>query len=124
MNQMNFKMKLAAVAAFSALATSAFASEQIGDYSTVAAAEMSVEGAGILAEAGATVSTVFDGFAFDDAGNAALIYQTGTLNLAYIEQTTDAAGNYAYISQVSEDKADVAAVYQAGTNNRAVVNQY
>jgi hypothetical protein len=123
MNQMNFKMKLAALAAISALATSAFAGEQIGDYTSVAAAEMSVEGAGLLATSGETVSTVFDAFAQGDTGNAALIYQTGTLNLAYVETTADAAGNIAYISQISEDKLDVAAVYQAGANNRAVINQ-
>lgn len=110
---MNFKLKLALVAAAaSLLAAPAFAANF--DVTTAASAVAVNE----LAVAELAVDAVLSAEA-----NFAVIAQEGAAGLtAYIDQTSVAGGNFASIAQASAT-ADVAAITQVGDGNRAAIFQ-
>jgi len=108
---MNFKMKLAAVAAFAALSTSAFA---VTDYDVVG----NLVGADVNVLAQAEFAAI--GTLAGD-GNVAFINQESTGALAYIEQTGNL--NFASIVQVT-GSGDIGVIYQTGDTNRAAIYQH
>ncbi len=113
---MTIKMKLAALAALTALATSAFAGSNLEVIGTLQDADLN----GAEAQLVAVDSTLTALTAA--AGNLASITQVTGSNLAYVEQTAD-VGNIAIVSQsVADDNST--AIYQAGSANRALVYQH
>ena len=108
---MNFKMKLVAIAALSAmLAAPAFAVTEYDFSANGVAADMN----GIAIAEFAALGTL----AGD--GNVAFINQEGGLNLASIDQL--GATNFAAIQQVGD--AAIAVIYQIGDSNRANIYQH
>jgi hypothetical protein len=107
---MNFKMKLAAVAAFTALSSSAFAADW--DLTTNALAADTI---GLISAEMAAANTL----AVD--GNVALINQETASNIAYIDQT--GATNFGAITQEVND-LNTGVIFQIGDNNRAGIVQH
>jgi hypothetical protein len=108
---MNFKMKLAVVAALSGLmAAPAFA---VTDYDFSANAAAADVNALAIAEFGAAGTLAGD-------GNVAFINQEGGANLASIDQA--GATNFAAIQQVSD--ANIGVIFQIGDGNRANIYQH
>lgn len=109
---MNFKIKLAAVAALSALmAAPAFAVTDYDFSANAAAADVNA-----LA---VTEFTTLGTLAGD--GNVAFINQESSSNLAAIDQT--GATNFAAIQQATND-VNLAVIYQVGDSNRANIYQH
>lgn len=108
---MNFKMKLAAIAALSAmLAAPAFAVTDVTleDGATTTAAALN--DIAVIEFGKVTVS---------GDGNYAQIGQEGGANLAYIDQA--GGNNFASIAQTND--AAIATIYQLGDANRAAIVQ-
>ena len=109
---MNFKMKLAALVALSALVSApAFAATDIDVTGNAIAADVNGLAQTELAGPGAVLSA---------DGNVAFINQEGAANLAYIDQA--GATNFASIVQVGD--AAIGVVYQVGDANRAAIYQH
>jgi len=109
---MNFKIKLAAVAALSALlAAPAFA---VTDYDFSANATAADVNALAIAEFAALGTLAGD-------GNVAFINQESSTNLASIDQS--GATNFAAIQQTTND-GSIAVIYQVGDSNRANIYQH
>jgi hypothetical protein len=108
---MNIKMKLAAVAAFAALSTSAFAVTDYDVLGNAVAADVLALGQAELAAIGTLAGD----------GNVAFINQETSSNMAYIDQT--GATNFGSITQESTD-GNLGVIYQIGDLNRAVIAQH
>ncbi len=115
---MTIKMKLAALAALTALAAPAFAAGNLAALANAVDAELlgATEAPAVLADA--TAGTIFT----DVTGNTAVVTQTTGTNVAYVEQSAD-VGNIAFVSQSTADD-NGASVFQAGAGNRAAVYQH
>ncbi len=110
---MNFKTKLVAIAALSAMfAAPAFA---VTDYDFTANA---TNAAGEMA---AIAATEFGAVTLSGDGNVAFINQETSGNMASID--TAGATNFAAIQQGSTD-GNLAVIYQIGDSNRANVYQH
>ena len=110
---MNFKLKLALVAAAAALLAAPAFADNIDGTAVATAAAVNELAVGELA-ADAVLSA---------NGNYALIAQEGSGGLtALIDQTSVTGGNFASIAQASATP-DVAAITQVGDGNRAAVFQ-
>lgn len=108
---MNFKMKLVAIAALSAmLAAPAFAVTDYDVGGNAIAADVNVLAVAEFAAAGTLAGD----------GNVAFINQEGSTNMAYIDQA--GATNFAAVQQVGD--AALAVIYQVGDSNRANVYQH
>lgn len=108
---MNFKMKLAAVAALSAvLATPAFAVTDYDVVANLAGADVNLLAQGEFVAIGTLAGD----------GNVAFINQETSGNMAYIDQL--GATNFASIVQATNDGA-LGVIYQIGDLNRAAINQ-
>jgi hypothetical protein len=108
---MNFKMKLVAIAALSAmLAAPAFAVTEYDFSANAVAADVN---AIAVVEFGAAGTLAGD-------GNVAFINQEGASNIAAIDQA--GATNFAAIQQVGD--LAIAVVYQIGDSNRANIYQH
>jgi hypothetical protein len=108
---MNFKMKLVAIAALSALlAAPAFAVTDYAVDGNAIAADVNVLAIAEFAAIGATAGD----------GNVGFINQEGSTNMAYIDQA--GATNFAAVQQVGD--AALAVIYQIGDSNRANVYQH
>lgn len=110
---MNFKLKLALVAAAAALLAAPAFAENLDTTTVATAAAVNELAVGELASAPALSAEV----------NYAVIAQEGVGGLiAYIDQTSLTGGNFASIAQASLT-ADVAAITQVGDGNRAAIFQ-
>ena len=107
---MNFKMKLAAVAAFAALSAPVFAA----DLSPLA------DWAGADAVAALAVAEFAAAGTSTDLGNFAIVSQTGGTNVGYIEQV--GATNFAVVSQATD--ANTGVIFQTGDSNQAAIVQH
>ena len=114
---MNFKLKLALVAAAAAL-LAAPASADVGDTNLDATTVATAAAVNELAVAELAAAPVLSA-----AGNFAVIAQEGSGGLvALIDQTSVTGFNFAAIGQASATP-DVAAITQVGDGNRASIQQ-